>query len=301
MGSEMNKKERVAYSVGFLVSLIAHLLSAVILIVVLERQSAAALKPSQVFTVTLEGGEVLGGHSQVPEKTEQKKRVLPHTPEETAEPNAEDTAKKEPEEKKEITNPSVVEDPEKSKKEKERLLAEEAKKAEAEKKRAEAEKAKREREEQAKKQQEEKAKSEQERRARNKRLQDAVKKAKTRYQGESADAGGTGFGAARLGGKGMGGGTVRSIEYIAYLNQLRQYIKGGWHWLPGATRLQVHVSVTMLPDGAVRDARIMGSSGDSGFDESAVRAVYKASPLPVPPEGLYEEFSEFTIQFDSHE
>jgi len=54
----------------------------------------------------------------------------------------------------------------------------------------------------------------------------------------------------------------------------------------------------MMPSGAVTGVQIAQSSGDTAFDNSAVAAVQKASPLPVPgdPEVL-AKFRNFNFRF----
>ena len=97
----------------------------------------------------------------------------------------------------------------------------------------------------------------------------------------------------------MGGGTLASLEFITYRNKLEDHIKRGWHWLSSSEQLVAQVVVYILPTGVVRDAQIVQSSGRSDFDESALRAVFKASPVPPAPEGLYDKFREVRITFDS--
>jgi len=50
--------------------------------------------------------------------------------------------------------------------------------------------------------------------------------------------------------------------------------------LPDNIRCQVEI--TLLTSGAVADVRVLRSSGNPVFDESVLRAVRKASPLPLP-------------------
>ena len=53
---------------------------------------------------------------------------------------------------------------------------------------------------------------------------------------------------------------------------------------------------TVSPKGDVEAVEITQSSGDAAFDNSAVGAVYRASPLPVPQDpALADEFK--TMQF----
>ena len=280
---------------GFLASLVAHLLGAVVVIMVLESTAARAARPPEVFTVTLEGGTKLGGVDTVPKVIGKKPKALPNQ----HEPTKEEKAVK-PKAEKKLTAPSVVDDVEKKRKEKElaKKAAEKKKEAEAKKK---AESKKKQAELAKKRAEEEKAKKKAQEEERKKRLDEAISRAKTRYEGESYNAGGEGLGAAALGGQGMGGGTAASLEFVAYGNQLKEHIKSGWRWLAGQEQLQAQVLVNILPSGVIQDASIARSSGNRKFDDSVLRAVYKSSPVPPAPARLYSHFKEVRITFDSHQ
>lgn len=123
-----------------------------------------------------------------------------------------------------------------------------------------------------------------------------------RYLGESSDAGGKGFGAASVGGKGMGGGVQRPPEFFIYEKIVRSRIKEMWRWHDTRTQLITQVAFEIEPDGRVKNVRVVKSSGDGGFDDSVVRAVSKASPLPPPPVSVYEQyFKSVRITFDPRE
>jgi colicin import membrane protein len=54
--------------------------------------------------------------------------------------------------------------------------------------------------------------------------------------------------------------------------------------------------VTLLPDGSVMQAELLKSSGNAAYDNAAERAIYKAQPLPMPPdEGLQKMFRELRL------
>jgi colicin import membrane protein len=309
-----------SYAFGFLFSLIVHLIGAAMALFSLESSAANAARAPEVFTVTLEGGEKLGGFTQVPLA---KSKDVKQAPQGSA---PEPVVPEEPEEvkqasKKKIESPTVVEDPEKKireaklkleleKKKKEKAKKEEVKKKkeQEEKKRIEEERkrkaeSKRKAEEKAQAEAREKKRQAQARIDRNKRLNAIANKMKSKefYEGESANVGGDGFGAAKLGGKGMGGGTLASAEKVAYANALQQHVKSGWRWLTGKDRLQALVMVRILPDGTINDVKIAQSSGNSNFDDSVVRAVRKANPVPAPPAKFYRDFSAVRFVFDSHD
>jgi len=60
--------------------------------------------------------------------------------------------------------------------------------------------------------------------------------------------------------------------------------------------LSCALSIKLAPGGAVIDVRVIKSSGDSVLDRSALAAVYKASPLPVPTTAeLFDKFRELRL------
>lgn len=70
----------------------------------------------------------------------------------------------------------------------------------------------------------------------------------------------------------------------AYSNAISQQISRNWLRPPGISDdLKCEVLVVQLPDGNVTSARITKSSGNTIFDESVIKAIYKAAPLPQPP------------------
>ena len=126
-----------------------------------------------------------------------------------------------------------------------------------------------------------------------KSFQDALKN----YLGESTNAGGKGFGSAGKGGRGMGGGVVRPPEWFLYKDQLESFIKRGWKWHDAAATLTAAVSFNIGPDGSVSGVKIVSSSGNPLFDESVIRAVMKAAPVPPAPPHIYQDFSFVELEF----
>ena len=61
------------------------------------------------------------------------------------------------------------------------------------------------------------------------------------------------------------------------------------------------MSFGIRADGEILGLKLLKSSGDGAFDESAVRAVRRANPLPWPPRSHLREFSsvEFTFKPDN--
>ena len=123
-----------------------------------------------------------------------------------------------------------------------------------------------------------------------------------RYLGESANAGGKGFGAAALGGTGMGGGKVVPLEVLSYQRTISNLIKGAWRWHDTSTSLVAKVYFELSPTGAVSKIEVLEGSGNGLFDESVLRAVSKVSPLPPPPAQYYKDYFRFVkLRFDPRE
>lgn len=71
------------------------------------------------------------------------------------------------------------------------------------------------------------------------------------------------------------------------------------HWFvpPSSDKHQrVKVQVQLASDGKVIEAHVLAPSGDEALDQSAIVAIYKASPLPVPSEvTAFAPFKQFSI------
>ncbi len=310
-------RERFHFLMGTLASLTVHVLGAVLAVLIWEHKAATATKVPEVFTVTLEGGEKLGGITQIPKDGAKTRKPLldidasPMDEPAKSSKGVKDkttTAADEKLPEKSLTAPSVVDDPEKLLAEKRKLEEQERLKKQQEKEKKlqeikkKEEEAKRKEEEELKREAADKKKKEEDdKKARDRQLAEITKQIRSRYAGESYNAGGTGFGAARLGGTGMGGGTLAPAEKIAYADQLQQHVKTGWHWLPGGNKMRALVRVRILPSGHIQDVQLEESSGNNNFDDSVVRAVRKASPVPPPPEKYANDFSDVRFWFDSQE
>lgn len=60
--------------------------------------------------------------------------------------------------------------------------------------------------------------------------------------------------------------------------------------------------VTLMPTGEVLNLKLTRSSGSSAYDSAVERAIYKAQPLPLPPDpALFGEFRELHLKFRLHE
>ena len=99
-------------------------------------------------------------------------------------------------------------------------------------------------------------------------------------------------------------GTVEmDTQMRAYYAMVWSQIKGKWVLPQGILRgevLETIIDVTILRSGAVTQVNFEKRSGNSYFDESAMKAIRKASPLPVPPEQLRGGEDHYEVGFRFH-
>lgn len=129
----------------------------------------------------------------------------------------------------------------------------------------------------------------------NKRLTDAVQR---NLKAQALGTPSTGFGAARLGGKAVGGAAIPP-EVMTYKATISKKIKSGWVWPDPEAVYIAKVLMTINPDGQISDIQITKGSGNSAFDKSVIAAIKKANPLPPPPSKYYEEFKKVSFTFDA--
>ena len=56
--------------------------------------------------------------------------------------------------------------------------------------------------------------------------------------------------------------------------------------------------VTLLPGGAVLEARLLKTSGNAAYDSAVERAILKSDPLPLPPDvAMFNKFRELKLVF----
>lgn len=73
----------------------------------------------------------------------------------------------------------------------------------------------------------------------------------------------------------------------------------GQHWIvPDSSQqdIQCKLLIRLAPGGVVLNVSLVKSSGDPALDRSAIAAVHKASPLPVPKDtNLFDKFRELSL------
>lgn len=99
-------------------------------------------------------------------------------------------------------------------------------------------------------------------------------------------------------------GAVSSAQMNAYYALIWSKIKSQWALPRGilqSDNLEAIIDVKILRDGTVSRLDIEKSSGNRYFDQSAVKAVRKASPFPALPAWIQDSSAEFGIKFHSSE
>ena len=89
-------------------------------------------------------------------------------------------------------------------------------------------------------------------------------------------------------------------KVLAYVANIQDRIVRKWSRPPSARNgMRCLLRVVLLPTGEVLQVSVEETSGNEAFDNSAVRAVFRASNLPVPEDNfLFEKsFREFTLLF----
>jgi colicin import membrane protein len=88
-------------------------------------------------------------------------------------------------------------------------------------------------------------------------------------------------------------------EIGRYTDLIKQKTERNWvRPIDTAHGLHCRVQVRLALGGVVIDASIVQSSGSEAFDRSAIAAVYKADPLPVPSGRLFESFRKLNFEFN---
>lgn len=84
-----------------------------------------------------------------------------------------------------------------------------------------------------------------------------------------------------------------------YGSAIKAQIERNWIRPPNWLGLSCLVQVRLIPGGNVASVQIVKSSGDAAFDRSVEAAVYRAAPLPLPPDpALFDSFRTVNFVFE---
>ena len=95
-------------------------------------------------------------------------------------------------------------------------------------------------------------------------------------------------------GRGVSAG---SMALNIYKMQVETWIKDKWTY-PDVQEIEATVLVKIRKDGTVLETRFIKPSGNKLFDESVLKAIEKARPLPPLPEGYEGNYEEIKINFN---
>ncbi len=107
----------------------------------------------------------------------------------------------------------------------------------------------------------------------------------------------SGGGAVGPGKNGRGGGLLKGFEFLVYRNRMLHLIKEQWTWVGKLSDLEVTVRFGILENGEVNGLRVVEASGDPTYDDSVLRAMRKAAPLPPPPDDYRKDFMNVELTF----
>lgn len=110
-------------------------------------------------------------------------------------------------------------------------------------------------------------------------------------------------GAVETGEAGTGGASsgVMSIKFKIYYNLLWQRIRSVWvlpeEALGGKKNLETIIAIRIAKDGQIEEMQFEKRSGNPYLDESALRAIKKANPLPPLPPGIEGDKFDVGVRF----
>lgn len=110
-------------------------------------------------------------------------------------------------------------------------------------------------------------------------------------------------GAIETGERATGGASsgVMSIKFKLYYNLLWQRIRSVWvlpeEALGGKKDLETIMAIRIAKDGQIEDIQFEKKSGNPYLDESALRAIKKANPLPPLPPGMEGDKFDLGVRF----
>jgi colicin import membrane protein len=106
---------------------------------------------------------------------------------------------------------------------------------------------------------------------------------------------------ADTGGTGGASSAVMSIKFKIYYNLLWQRIRSVWvlpeEALGGKKNLETIIAIRIARDGQIEDIQFEKKSGNPYLDESALRAIKKANPLPPLPSDIEGDKFDVGVRF----
>ncbi|MGD9161087.1 MAG: energy transducer TonB [Desulfobacteraceae bacterium] len=89
-----------------------------------------------------------------------------------------------------------------------------------------------------------------------------------------------------------------SLALNIYKMEAESLIKSNWSYSDALGNYEAIVLVKVRKDGKVLETHFIKRSGNNVFDESVIKAIELANPLPPLPEGYKENYEEIEITFN---
>ena len=88
-----------------------------------------------------------------------------------------------------------------------------------------------------------------------------------------------------------------------YIERIRAKIKRNVQVLQNIQgNPEAEFDVVLLPGGEVLSVKLKRASGNAAYDSAVERAIFKAQPLPLPPDpALFRDFRELNLRFRPQE
>lgn len=144
------------------------------------------------------------------------------------------------------------------------------------------------------------------------RLKDAIKRlealkkirerqtASAHLSGERASSGKSGTVSPGMKPSGVATRDLLDLKYRLYYNMIWEKIRDSWVLPEAVTKgknLEAIVALRIKRDGTIEKYWIEKGSGNAYFDQSTVRAINKANPLPPLPQDFREDIFEVGVRF----
>jgi colicin import membrane protein len=122
--------------------------------------------------------------------------------------------------------------------------------------------------------------------------------AKSARSGAATSGGLMGMGSGGLAGSGEGGGGIVDPLMQKYHMDVDEKIQEAWRQPASVKKdLQTLLTIKVRRDGLVVDVAVDQASGNRAYDESIMRAIKAAQPLPRIPAGIREDIVELGFRF----
>jgi colicin import membrane protein len=138
-----------------------------------------------------------------------------------------------------------------------------------------------------------KAKAQAQAEAQSKKLDEERRARLAQLQGMAGGEGSTGNGLAKSGTGSGAGGTAASPGYA---EKVRRRVRPNIVWAGDTQGLETEIAVRCAPTGTLLSATITRGSGNSQWDEAALRAVQRSDPMPLDTNGKTPESFKITLR-----